>query len=96
MSCGHRGAPGCSPSPACPARCVTPPSREVTRGEVMNEARSPPGLGHHCPVGLPKDPPDGGEWGSPSEPAPDTSPPLRDGKNTKENGIFPCPGVLAR
>lgn len=40
------------------------PSREVTRGEAMNEAVCPPGLGHHCPLGAPKDPPDGEESGS--------------------------------
>lgn len=53
-----------SPPQAVCVRCVTPPSREVTRGEAVNEARRPPGVGHRRPLRAPRDPPEGGEWGS--------------------------------
>lgn len=43
----------------CPCPLCEPPGCEVTFGEATNEAVCPPGLGHHCPFGPPKNPHDG-------------------------------------
>lgn len=60
----------------------------------MVEAVCPPGLGHHRPLGPPKDPRDVGEWWSQPRASARHIPAPQGRGNHKENGIFPRSGVV--